>query len=493
MKLSIPIRICLSIFALLLAGSPFARASSEAEALKDWNALQSSIEALNTQMDGVVPQYAPNIIGSDSDAMLARLAEYDKNLKRTLTAQLEQFVKKYGDTSAMDNKLSSMIAIDWRSGKHPTTQASQLYATLEKYMENIEQARQNKSEELMREAEELQSSIQRWSSWVTDENFDKLESLLKAALGFNPGNETAKKWLAGLGKERREAKAAVEKKINEAKWPGHSANFSGPGNPDELAKSALEWLQKDEKEAGRRDRTFAVAVRGDWVSAKKNLLGQTVQWGLPIWAACYFEEEQAQGICRVFALTILTQAGGPDIKQAPPWTYTWVGDNYTMRIKNVKGGVVSGRSARGGRAQRGMASGAFRLLLALGNVAAGLLAAAPLLKTKVSALEAVYAKTDSHRPVIGIAALGIALLALLRNLFRLALLADLLPILALLTAGLLLGGNLLISKLAGTKAGALAAAQESRIAALGKIQVPLGIACMALGILHLLAGGLPLL
>jgi len=82
------------------------------------------------------------------------------------------------------------------------------------------------------------------------------------------------------------------------------------------------------------------------------------------------------------------------------------------------------------------------------------------------------------------------LIVFIRNLlFYFAPLADILPVLSGAAAGLVLGRQMLMSLLAKTKAGALAVAREKHISVLEGVQVQIGVACLALGVLHLLAGG----
>jgi hypothetical protein len=477
---------------IVFAMASVAFAISEQEALKDWNALESSIEMLKNKMDGIVAEYAPNVISSDNKAVLSALAEYDRNIKPVLKAQLEKFFGKYGDVDVMDGRLRETIDMDQQRGKYPTSPASQLYSYLKRSMGNIEEARVNRSAELVREAEQTRAHMETFSRQVTDENFDKIKESLNMAVKFYPDNNMAKDWLKNADTERKDAMDAVKKQIDEAKWQGHYANFAGPGKPDALSKSAMQWMQNDEKSAGRKDSTFAVAVRGDWVSAKKNLLGQTVQWGLPIWAALYTDQEKTEGVCRVFAMTILTREGGPDVKKEPPWTYTWVGDNYTMRLKNIKGSdktaAVGSRAARKGR---GFLGTVLWLLLAFGNITAGFIAAASLIQQRVPVLKPLYDKIMPLRTTVGIIVLMIALLVFLKNLlFHFALFADLLPILSGIAVGLVLGREIVIGKLKATKAGAFTEALAGQISLIERVEMPLGIACLALGILHLLAGGM---
>jgi hypothetical protein len=80
------------------------------------------------------------------------------------------------------------------------------------------------------------------------------------------------------------------------------------------------------------DPNYAVSIAGNWVSAKKNIFGETIQWGLPIWAASVHND--SKDIARVFKLTVLT-AEELGVKKSPPWTEQWVGDSYRMRAKNI--------------------------------------------------------------------------------------------------------------------------------------------------------------
>ena len=78
--------------------------------------------------------------------------------------------------------------------------------------------------------------------------------------------------------------------------------------------------------------------------------------------------------------------------------------------------------------------------------------------------------------------------------------ADQLPQLAAIVVGLFLGKEMSFKKPAETgdeaskaeKVQEKIAAYEAKIDLLEKYQVPLGIACLVLGVLHLLLGGLPL-
>jgi hypothetical protein len=149
-----------------------------------------------------------------------------------------------------------------------------------------------------------------------------------------------------------------------------------------------------------------------------------------------------------------------------------------------------------------------RLLLAGALACCGLLLAGSFLTTKVAALAPVVGALRPIRSLIGVAALVIGIVFLISNL--LSPLSDLLPQAAAIVAGLFLGLELLLKKPArmataegedlAHKAGqkvdaavektqAFLAKHEGNVRKIEKYQVPLGILCLVLALLHLVGAG----
>ncbi|NLF38594.1 hypothetical protein GX586_04070, partial [bacterium] len=170
----------------------------------------------------------------------------------------------------------------------------------------------------------------------------------------------------------------------------------------------------------------------------------------------------------------------------PPFTAVLVGDTYKMRISNIK--EMGGKRTTGG-----FFGTIFWLALIGANVLAGLLAAAPLLKVKAPQLAAFYANIAPLRAVVGVIVLAVGVGSFLRNLvFFLAPFADLLPQLAVVAAGLFLGKELIMQIAGGTKAADALAKQQAKIDAIERYQVPIGLACLVLAVIHLFFGGIVL-
>ena len=462
---------------------------TEDQAVKDWNDLQATYETMEQSLENVVPSYVANILGTDDTETLAAIKKFKQGLKPRIEKQLEDFRSTYGDTAEkIDATYKDVVTFDWQSGKHPRKMPGQIYEDIVNWAANLDEACSNKSARLVQEAAVLQERMSEYANQATQENVDKLKEMLTNALGYDPENAAAQEMLDKADKEFASMRDAIEEEIDEAAWPGNFKNFAGPGDPDALAAAALKWLNNDEASRDQEDpdHTFAVCIRGDWVPAEKNILGQPVQWGLPIYGACYNSQEKADGVCRVFGLTILTQEGGPSQKKEPPFTGVWVGNIYKMRIANVKGGRAGG--AGGGVTS---VSGApLWLGLILANLVAGLLAAAPLLKKVVPPLGKMYAGLDPVTPELGFIVLIVGLVGLLANIvMRFAPLADLLPQLAAIVTGFVLGRGLVVQIMSGAKVKAPVERGAAQASALDALRVPLGIACLVLAVLHIVMGG----
>ena len=488
------------IAAVLFLTLNITAAPTEEEALKDWNALQKSYDDTKKELNGTVPDYAPNIIGTDYAKVFTVLDKFNSNESK-IQKQLSDFSKKYGDNTAKINEsISSIVKIDWKSGKHPTTTAGETYENFKKLLNNVKQAKLNKSDDLVQEAENLQRIIDMYAAQANQKNYDQLKSTLEFALKFDPKNEKAKKMLDSIDKKRKDKFAAFDKKIDEAKWPGNYKNFAGPGNPDKLAATALEYFKKDEgwgANKKNKENCLAVAIRGDWGSHKKNLLGQTIQWYLPVYLAVYSDKSKDKTVARVFELSLLTKEE-KDVEKAPPFTGITVGNIWKIRRKNVPNGGSSGSSS-------GLIGTLFWLGLAFGNIVAGMLAAAPLLKQKLPQLNKVYEKLTPLSNVIGVIVLAIGALSLLGAVLQLFMLrfvifSNILPQVAAIAVGLFLGKELLLKKpkLSDKAGGAAEKAQEllrkydDKIKLLEMYQIPLGLSCIIIGLLHLIIRNAPL-
>jgi len=318
-----------------------------------------------------------------------------------------------------------------------------------------------------------------------------------------------------------------EKTLKELNWPGHNPDYAGPGNPNDLAEAALDFLSKNPEwskpEYDDEHIPVAACVTGkDWeVYKKAPLTEQPTQYSLNVFVA--FAGKKDPKIAYGYHMVFYTrEEAGVDKK--PPFHYANSRQyaKYKMLMSNVPKGA--------GAADVPTAGGfgfLLRLVLAASLIVGGLIAAAPVVTGKVPQLSGVCDALSPLRGKIGIVALGIGLLCFLRALFfYFAPFTDLLPQAAAVILGLLLGKEILLRKAAepaptsaagpgdgaevpaeeGSSTSGLdqAKAQASKVTSKAKEllvdnqekieklehqEVRIGLISMGLGLIHLLVGG----
>ncbi len=132
------------------------------------------------------------------------------------------------------------------------------------------------------------------------DSLDKLERRLIRAEDAVRYYKLAERWdpKGGFAPRIGKAKATVQevkpvwkKALGEKQWPGHKAEFSGPGQPDELAAAALEFLgkqsnwSKPEYEDEHAPLAACVTGKGWEVSKKAPLTEQPTQYSIELLVA----------------------------------------------------------------------------------------------------------------------------------------------------------------------------------------------------------------
>jgi len=169
---------------------------------------------------------------------------------------------------------------------------------------------------------------------------NEAKSFLDFACKFDPNNSKANTLLASIDQKIAEVGEKIIKNIDSKKWAGHISDFAGPGQVKDLAAQALEYFKNDcnwGKNPKQKTEIVAVAIRGQWKIAETNILGQVIQWRLPVHLAITNDKLKKENIAQVFELSILAQVGPPgSALKAPPFDGFWVGNNWMMRLDKIK-------------------------------------------------------------------------------------------------------------------------------------------------------------
>ncbi len=303
--------------------------------------VNTDVEALKVSYDRVQPVLekatGSAIYYNDLAAVktiLEQIEQFEKTDLPEIKQKMAAFGEKYGTTEdEIDEKADAMGYVN------NYYRASFFYIQLAQGMENVQKTRIVMADDLIRRAGEMKT---RTSKGIHD--FARLKQHARIiawgemAARFDPENPRVKEFNDGVKAWVAADTKALNTKIDKAGFPKTSGD--APKDAAKLAKEAKVFLQKEEdqlaaekgKEVGQ---VLAVVVTGPWRVFKKNILGEPVQYNLPIATAVQTKSEKAQNLARVYLSTMLTHEM-KGVKKAPPYLGATVGDSYYIRPAALK-------------------------------------------------------------------------------------------------------------------------------------------------------------
>lgn len=317
-----------------LAQSRAAADASAAEVTADVDALKAAYD----QAEPVFAKATGTVIYYNDlepvNALIDIIEQFEKNDLEPLLQKMQAFGAKYGTTEdAIDAKADAM------GYANNYYRASYAYTEIEQGIQNVGKTRTVMADDLVRKAEEMQK---RTGDGIHDFARLKQHARIKAwgrmAARFddqNPRvqtfNDQIDAWIAADAK-------ALDAKIDQAAFPKQAAD--APKDAEKLAKEAVVFLQKEEdKDAAKKgkevSKVLAVVVTGPWRVFKTNILGEPIQYNLPIATAVQTATERKQNLARVYLSTMLTHEM-KGVEKAPPYLGATVGDSYYIRPGKVK-------------------------------------------------------------------------------------------------------------------------------------------------------------
>ncbi len=193
----------------------------------------------------------------------------------------------------------------------------------------------------------------RLSNSIKNDNKEKLELKYVRAEDAVRYYKLAKLWKPGSDYDAKikEAEAAAKEALplwkavlKELKWPGHNKKFAGPGEADELAAAALEFLRENPKwsapEYDDEHIPLAACVEGDaWnVWKKAPLTEEPTQYSLAMLVA--FSGKADPDLVYVYHMVFYTaEAGG--VKPGLPFRYA--NSKQYAKFRMLKENVPAGK------------------------------------------------------------------------------------------------------------------------------------------------------
>jgi hypothetical protein len=265
-------------------------------------------------------------------ALIADIESFEKNERDNLEAKMAAFAHKYGATGdEIDKKADAM-------GYSGQARASFPYTGLSQGIENVEKTRVVMADDLIRRAQDMKDQTSKGiHDFARPKQYQRIRGWGEMAARFDPDNPRVKEFNSGLDAWIAEDMKTLNAKVDKVTWPENASN--APGDAKELCKVAVEFLQKEEdrraaenKEVGR---ILAVVITGPWRVFQKNILGEPIQYNLPILCAVQYESDKDLNVARVYDSTLLTEER-KGVAMAPPFTGATVGNSYYIRPSAVK-------------------------------------------------------------------------------------------------------------------------------------------------------------
>jgi hypothetical protein len=286
--------------------------------------------------------------------------------------------------------------------------------------------------------------------------------------------------------------------LDTIEWPGNNPQFAGPGDPDTLAAEALKLLESMREEGRQWSKpeydddhipVAACVVGSDWeVHKKVPITNVPTQYTVKMFVV--FKGTQNDDIGYAYYMQFYTreEAG---VKKAPPFLYC--NSRSYEKHKMLLSKVPSGSS---GSASTGVAAMLLRLILAGTLIAGGLGVSGQVLVGKLAFLAPLVETLSRKKALLGLLLTGIGLALLVLSILTLSPLSNMLPQLCAIALGLAIMDTANLPTAGNPKVDASVRMVVGRLAPLCRALAPfaaiLGQAALAVGLIHLLIGGVPL-
>ncbi len=264
--------------------------------------------------------------------LLSQIESFENNDLKKINAAMKTFAQKYGSTKKeIDKKADAM-------GYSGQSRASFPYMELREGIQNVQKTRTVMADDIIRRASDMKGQVSKGvGDFARTKQYDRIKEWGELAAQMDKENPRVKEFNSGLDAWVKEDMKALHAKIDKVTWPGHADN--APDDAKKLAKIAVQFLQKEEAKRSEKNmevgKVLAVAVTGPWRVFKKNLLGEPIQYNLPILCAVQYKSDKDLNVVRVYDSTLLTEEFR-GVKMAPPFLGATVGNSYYIRPSAIK-------------------------------------------------------------------------------------------------------------------------------------------------------------
>jgi len=249
---------------------------------------------------------------------------------------MKEIAQRYGRergqiTEAMD---AAGVSVD-----QPNYMVAANAHDLFEFLEQLDDTRSASAQTIVDGAKARLNDLDDFAANIQQQRLAEAQEMIAIGQQIDPNHPDLNRLRVAVEDAASEKQAEQMARIDTAEWPGHVASFDGPGSIGDLSRSVHDYLSND-RDWGKREQkpqeVLSVAVRGPWQVAKRDILGQPVQWRLPVLVAVTDEELRPDGIARAYELSMVAMEGAAnDAPKSPPWDGFWVGDNFFLHADRL--------------------------------------------------------------------------------------------------------------------------------------------------------------
>lgn len=328
------------------------------EAASDYRQLDELLAAHMTAFEEIHERRAERVdtenLLASRQLLLAELNRFEAEHVEALRRGIGVFQDRWGDgeNGLSDEFRAVAEVVDFRwSGAH--TEIVSLLNSYQSYRVGLAGALLSQAS--MHKA--LAESVDKLNGERKKSEYQESKRYAELALQFDPDSESGAAIASQVENWIGEVDTRNEAAIAAAQWPRTYPKFAGPGNPQKLADAALRWTNQ------KYDTDYLAAyVCGDWYVNQTNLLDEVLNYGI---AMCMVRPDPDNSELGVISDVTLVTATA---RKEPAFRIAFFSDVTRISLDKADPALSLTASA-------GIAAGLIDLLLALSLVGCGLLLA----------------------------------------------------------------------------------------------------------------------
>ena len=259
------------------------------------------------------------------EELLGLIDEFEQNEMAAVKEKAAIFGRKYGTgKEEIDQKAESM----GYSGKFYS--AGYPYDELIQALANIPKTRMAMAEDLARKADKMVFDNSKGHDFVRLQQYEKARTWLAMAFRFDAGNALVQRTAESVDRKIADSMKDLYAKIDKQTFPGQAAD--APPEAEDLTRTVLKWFDEHPVWGNRAQNPYTVlkvVITGPWLIQKRNILAESIMYGLPAALAIQLEEEKEKGLVRVFNLIMLTEEM-KGVAKGPPFHTAIVSSSYYL-------------------------------------------------------------------------------------------------------------------------------------------------------------------